>query len=81
MHGDGALREIHGLNPDVLILISQLEGMGIELTVRSDDAVAVEVVVRGVGLVIVAAIGVERCHAACARLILGTDGIVVGHGA
>ena len=47
-----------GLCPDVLVLIGHLEGVRVQLAVGTDDAVAVEVVVRGVVAVVVAAVGI-----------------------
>ena len=46
------------LCPDVLVLIGHLEGVRVQLAVGTDDAVAVEVVVRGVVAVVVAAVGI-----------------------
>ena len=40
-----AVGHIHRLSPDVLILIGQFVGVRVELTVGTDDAVAVEIVV------------------------------------
>ena len=50
--------EVYSLSPDVLILVCHLVGMRIELAVRSDNAIAVEVVVRRVVVVVVTTIGV-----------------------
>ena len=46
------------LCPDVLVLIGHLVGVRVQLAVRTDDAVAVEVVVRGVVAVVVATVGI-----------------------
>ena len=44
-------------DPDVLIVVTYLVGMGVETTVGGDDAVAVEVIVAGRILAVVATIG------------------------
>ena len=49
---------IHHLSPDVLILVGYLVGMRIELTVRTDDTIAVEVVVARVVIVIIATVAI-----------------------
>ena len=46
------------LCPDALVLIGHLVGVRVQLAVGTDDAVAVEVVVRGVVAVVVAAVGI-----------------------
>ena len=46
------------LCPDVLVLVGHLIGVRVQLAVGTDDAVAVEVVVRGIVAVVVAAVGV-----------------------
>ena len=53
-----ALLCIHHLSPDVLILVGYLVGMRIELTVRTDDTIAVEVVVARVVIVIIATVAI-----------------------
>ena len=49
---------IHHLRPNVLVLISHLVSMRIELTVWTDDTIAVEVVVARIILIIVATVGI-----------------------
>ena len=53
-----ALLGIHHLSPDVLILVGYLIGMRIELTVRTDDTITVEVVVARVVIVVIATIAI-----------------------
>ena len=71
--------QIHGLSPNVLILISQLISVGVELTVGTDDTIAVEVVVAGVYLIVIAAIGVFGSHVSGSGLILCGDSVVIGY--
>ena len=73
IHADDACAQIHGLGPDVLILVGNLVGMRIELAVGTHNAVAVEVVVAGVVAVVVTAVGVggnsgRRLHVASVPL-------------
>ena len=49
---------VYSLSPNVLVNVSNLVGMRIELTVGTDDAIAVEVVVGRVVGVVVATIGI-----------------------
>ena len=58
LHLHDALSSILHRGPYVLILVGKLIGVRVQLAVRSDDAVAVEVVVARVILVVVAAVGI-----------------------
>ena len=62
--------QVNVLYPHVLIVIAYLVGMGIQSAVRSDDTIAVEVIIRGRILAIVAAIGKDGAT---------RDGTLVAH--
>ena len=62
--------EVNVLHPHVLIVVTHLVGMRIETAVGGDDAVAVEVIVRGGILAVVATIGEDGAT---------RDGALVAH--
>ena len=55
-----SLLQVNRFRPNVLILVCKFISVWIVLTIRSDDTIAVEVVVRRVMLVVIATIGIFR---------------------